>query len=142
MLIVNALNLATQTETREERLRGTDALLAMCDDERSNPRRGCAAQVLLKAVMRLTLPPEVELAIKDMMNAATKDGADFTFLALPRHTKEWMEGALRLAAWGDGFGLVVVTGPQSVVEETLRRLGTGQLTAPVAPVAPVTEREA
>lgn len=132
MLIVNALTLATQTDTREERLRGTDALLAMCDDERQNPRRGCAAQVLLKAVMNLTLPPEVERAIEDMKDAATKDGADFTFLELPRSSQGWMEGALRLAAWGDGLGLAVITGPQSVVEETLRRMGSGQLTAPVA----------
>lgn len=40
--------------------------------------------------------------------------------------------ALTLSAWGDGFGLVIVTGTQSVVEETLRRMGTGAVAAPVA----------
>lgn len=132
MLLINALTLATQTDTREERLRGTDALLAMSDHDREPPRRVCAAQVLLKAVMKLTLAPDVEQAIADMMEAATKDGADFTFLNRPRSSREWMEGALRLAAWGDGFGLVVVTGPQSVVEETLRCMGTGAVAAPIA----------
>lgn len=130
MLIVEALTLATQTDTREERLRGTDALLAMCDEGDKNPRRGCAAQVF-KAVMKLTLAPEVERAIKEMMHVATKDGADFTFLDLPRNSRGWMEGALRLAAWGDGFGLVVVTGSKAVVEETLRRMGTGAVALPV-----------
>lgn len=132
MLLVDALTLATQTDTREERLRGTDALLAISDNERKNMRRFVAAQVLLKAVMKLTLPPDAERAVADMMRVATKEGADFTFLEQPRNSREWMEGALRLAAWGDGFGLVVITGPQSVVEETLRRLGTGAVAAPVA----------
>lgn len=142
MLLIEALNLATQSDTREERRRGTDALLAMCDDERQKPRRWCAAQVLLKAVMKLTLPPEVERTINDMMAAATKDGADFTFLESPRSSREWMEGAMRLAAWGDGVALVEVigtkgsgtrlvkvTGPKSVVEDTLRCMGIGQLAA-------------
>ena len=127
MLLLDALTLATQTNTREERIQGRDALLTMCDHEREPPRRVCAAQVLLKAVMKLTLDSDVEHAIADMMTAATKDGADFAFLELPRHSREWMEGALRLAAWGDNFALVVMTGPQSVVEETLRRLGTGAI---------------
>lgn len=131
MLIVEALTLATQTDTREERLRGRDALLNIVDRERQNSRRLCAAYVLLKAVMKLTLSAEVERAVEDMMRVATKDGADFTFLDLSRESQKWMEGALRLAAWGDGFGLVVVTGPQSVVEETLRRMGTGAVALPV-----------
>lgn len=131
MLIVEALTLATQTETREERLRGRDALLAILHNERKNMRRFVAAQVLLKAVMQLTLAPEVERVVEDMMRAATKDGADFTFLEQPGDSQKWMEGALRLAAWGDGFKFVVVTGPQSVVEETLRRMGTGAVALPV-----------
>lgn len=143
MLLVEALNIATQPGTRKERLRGTDALMSICNDERSNPQRGCAAQVLLKAVMNLTLPPGVERAIKTMMDAATKDGADFTFLESPRSSSEWMEGAMRLAAWGDGLAfvkvirpkgggtrLVKVTGPKSIVEDALRRMGIGQLTTP------------
>jgi hypothetical protein len=85
----------------------------------------------------LEAAPEVEKQTREMAEAMIKDGADLSFTTSPPRSPEWVTGAVRIAAWGDRLGCVVVTGPESVVEETLRRMGTGAVA-----VRPITASDA
>lgn len=133
MLIMQALTMAL---SEDRRLEGTDALMAMAKNATRDMRRGCVAIVLLKSLMNFTLPAETQRHINQMIEEMTKSGADFSFMQSAFCTPPWVTGAFHLAAWGDSLPVVVVTGTEAVVKETLRRIVEGD------DATPVTEGEA